>query len=201
MRPIDIQRERTRHGRGSSAGFTLIDTLVTVALLGIVSAIAIPAMSSVLDSMRVGMGARDVERELQAARLLAVSSNRPIRVRFNCPAAGQYRLVELIGSPESPDAFDNDGARCGETAFPYPASDTDALTRPNLDGPVRRLPQGVSFGSAQTIEFWPNGTARADSGGGLPWPKIQASGTVVSVTKDSVTRSIEVNGLGKIRLR
>jgi len=190
-----------RPGCRRSAGFTLIDTLVTVALICIISAITIPAIAGVLGSLRVGMGARDVERELQTARMLAVSTNRPIRVRFNCPTDGQYRLVELIGSPESPDSFDNDRARCGDVAFPYPAPDNEPLTRPNLDGPVRRLPPGVSFALAQTIEFWPNGTARVDSGGGVPWPKIPAAGATVSVTKGAVTRSIEVSSLGKIRMR
>ena len=175
--------------------------MVSVAVFGVVSATALPVMSGALDSMRVRMAARDVERELQTARLRAVSSNRPIRVRFNCPEAGQYRIVELLGSPESPTVLDNHVARCGETEFPYPAGDNDALTRPNHDGPLRSLPPGVSFGSVQTIEFWPNGTARIDADGGTPWPKIAAPGTTLSLTKGTEIRSIEVTGFGKMHLQ
>ncbi|MEW5984461.1 MAG: GspH/FimT family pseudopilin [Acidobacteriota bacterium] len=184
-----------------NAGFTLMDLTITVAVFATASAVAIPMVGQAIDNMRVRMAARDVERELQAARLKAVSSNRPMRVRFNCPSAGQYRTVELIGTPSVPDTLDNDVLRCGENAFPYPARDDDPLTRPNLDGPLRRLPVGVSFSSVQTIEFWPNGTARISSGGTTPWPKIQVQGLALSVVKGSTTRSMMVTGLGRIKLQ
>lgn len=187
--------------RRHDAGFTLMDLTITVAVFAIASAIAIPTMSRTVESMRVRMAARDVERELQAARLQAVSSNRPMRIRFNCPSAGQYRVVELIGSPSVPDSLDGDSLRCSENAFPFPASDNDPLTRPNNDRPLRRLPQGVSFGNVQTIEFWPNGTARINSGGTTPWPRIPVQGITVSVVKGSTTRSMTVTGLGKITLQ
>jgi type II secretory pathway pseudopilin PulG len=201
MQPIDEMKGRVRRGWRSAAGFTLVDTLLAVTVFGIVSAVAVPSMSGAVDQMRLRIAARDVEQELQSARFLAVSSNRPVRVRFNCPDVGQYRVVELIGSPASPDALDDQLARCGTDTFPYPAGDSDPLTRPNLDGPLRRLPEGVTFVSAQTVEFWPDGTAHASSGGDAPWPKIAADGVAVSITKDSETRAVEVNGRGKIRIR
>src|SRR5687767_8048917 len=80
-------------------GFTLPELLLVVASIAIVSAMALPAITNMLPNMRVGMSARAVERTLQMARLKAVSSNRAIRVRFNCPAAGQFRMVEVIGTP------------------------------------------------------------------------------------------------------
>ena len=201
MRPIDQVTGGKRPGWKSAAGFTLADMIITVALFGVVSAITIPSVTGAMDTMRVRMAARDVERELQSARFLAVSANRPIRVRFNCPVAGQYRMVELIGSPGSPESADEPASRCGERAFPYPAADNDPLTRPNLDGPVRWLPRGVSFADSQTVEFWPDGTAHADSGDGTPWPKITTEGLAISVENDALTQAVEVNGRGKIRMQ
>src|SRR5215210_5760180 len=90
----------------SSTGFTLIELLVTVALIAIVSAMAVPLLASVGESIKLGQATREVERELQTARLRAVTSNQPIRVRFDCPAAGQYRITELIGTPAVPAAAD-----------------------------------------------------------------------------------------------
>lgn len=184
---------------GSARGFTLVDLLVTTAIFATATAMAMPLMSNTLSAMRLRMASRDVARELQSARLRAVSSNRPVRVRFNCPAVGQYRLVELIGTPGSPDAMDGDSQRCSDSLYPYPSADRDALTRPNNDGPLRRLPQGVSFGSVQTIEFWPNGTAHASTGGSNPWPVIPVAGVSVSVAKGTASQAITVNGLGKIQ--
>jgi hypothetical protein len=160
---------------------------------------AAPEMVDVASQLRLGQGARDVTSELQAARLRAVTSSRPIRVRFNCPAANEYRLTELIGTPSAPDAADSATNRCSPTAYPYPAADNDPLTRPNHDGPVRYLPRDVSFGTTSTLEFWPDGTVHKDDGSGAkPWPVLPATGTDISVTKSSVVKHITVNGLGKI---
>src|SRR5581483_7584878 len=98
---------------------------------------------------------RDVERELQFARLKAVTTNRPMRVRFDCPAPGQFRVVEVIGTPAAPDPNDSDTFlnRCNETQFPYSptGADQSRLTRPNNDGPIRRLDASTSFTSKQTL--------------------------------------------------
>src|SRR5688572_13269848 len=143
--------------RTSEGGFTLIDMMIVLALIGILSGIAIPAIGNLSENMKLGINAREVERELQSARLKAVTSNRPIRVRFNCPVAGQYRTVELIGSASSPHANDTPADRCQETAYPFPAADREPLTRPNHDGPLRRLSDKVTFGAAKNLEFWPDG--------------------------------------------
>ena len=81
-------------GLSSRRGFTLIDMVVVIAVVGILSAIGIPTMMGGIERMRLGQSAREVERELQMAKSRAVAKGRPIRVRFNCPAAGQYRIVE-----------------------------------------------------------------------------------------------------------
>jgi Tfp pilus assembly protein FimT len=184
----------------AAAGFSLIDTLVVVALIGIISAMAIPTMTGTIERMRLGQYAREVERELQTAKSRAVGKGRPIRVRFNCPAAGQYRIVELIGTPASPAAADSATNRCSETLYPFPP-DNNPITRPNLDGPVRRLESSLSFAAAQTIEFWPDGTAHYDAGGVNPWPMIPVAGINISLTRQGSTSTISVNGLGKVQLQ
>ena len=188
--------KRTRGG-----GFTLVDMLVTLAVFVVLAGAAVPALRDVTGSLRLGSALRDVERELQTARLKAVTSNRPIRVRFNCPAAGQFRMVELIGTPAAPDARDAAANRCSPTTYPYPVTNMNALTRPNHDGPVRLLGTGVSFVASQTVEFWPDGTAHADAGGGNPWPPIAGTGVTITVRYKSTDKSITVNGVGKVQIQ
>jgi type II secretory pathway pseudopilin PulG len=182
----------------SSAGFTLIDTLAVLVVIGILSAMAVPGITSIRNQIVLGEAVRQIRSELQTAKLLAVTSNRPIRVRFNCPSAGDYRMTELIGTPTKPDALDDAATRCSEQLFPYPAADITPLTRPNHDGPIRKLDTRVQFGGVQTIEFWPDGTARIDQGL-RPWTMIGANPVELNLVKGTLVKTITVNGLGKIQ--
>ena len=185
----------------SQRGVTLIDTIVVVALISIVAGITIPTLTSSVDRMRLGQAARQVEREMQTAKSRAVSKGRAMRVHFNCPAVGQYRITELIGTVSAPAAADSAADRCDRTKYPYPAADTNPLTLPNHDGPVQSLDDLVSFDESQTIEFWPDGTAHYVGGGATnPWPMIPTAGIVVRLRRDDNTSTISVNGLGKILL-
>jgi Tfp pilus assembly protein FimT len=181
----------------SAVGFTLVDMLATLTIIGTVAAMAVPQVIDAVDSMRLGMSLRDVERELQFARLKSVSTNRPMRVRFDCPAAGKLRVVELIGTPATPDTNDADSVlnRCSETAYPYlpTGGDHSRLTRPNNDGPVRALYPGTTFTAKQTLEFWPNGTVHDTTGN-------QINAVTLTLSRKSKTKNITVNGLGKILL-
>lgn len=184
----------------SSAGYSLIDMMVAISVMAILAAGAVPQLVNVAASMKLGQAQRDVNVELNQARLLAVSANRPIRIRFNCPAAGQYRIIELIGTPSVPDVDDTANDRCSETKWSYPANDNDPATRPNHDGPIRDLPTGVTFGAAPTLEFWPNGTVHKQVAAENPWTAVGVAGTAVTVVKGTTVKTVTVNGLGKIQL-
>jgi prepilin-type N-terminal cleavage/methylation domain-containing protein len=188
-----------QQGRRARAGFTLVELLVVAAVFVIVSGIAMPQLGRALDAYRLGMALREMERELQTARVNAVTANRPVRVMFNCPVAGEYRRVEVLSEPGVPDTRDNQLARCDATTFPYPAPDLDPLTRPNLDGPLHRMPFGVTLAGVSGIEFRPDGTALSDaSGGTITFGDIPAGGATATVTKNSQSRSLTINGLGRV---
>jgi Tfp pilus assembly protein FimT len=177
-----------------------VDVICTIAVFTILAGVSVPVFNNVTEGYKLGQTIREVERELQAARLKAVTTNRPLRVRFNCPAVGEYRTVELIGSTSAPAAGDGAANRCQETTYPSPAADNNPLTRPNHDGPVRRLSTGITFGTATTLEFWPDGSVHQQQGSTLPWPVVGVAGTSITVVKNGVTKRIDVNGVGKIAL-
>lgn len=182
-----------RRARQPADGFSLPELLVVLSVATAIFAIAVPTFQNMLDHYRLGMATRDVERELQTARLRAVSANTPMRVRLNCPAAGQFRMVEMTGVATT-DAAAN---RCDETAYPYPSPrDTNRAT-PEHDGPVRRLHESVSVAGAD-LQFFPDGTVRQWVGGQLQSITGEAS---VTLTKGSKTSTVNVNGLGKIRIQ
>ena len=202
--PIPRHMTNIRGRLASEIGFTLIDLVATVAIMATVSAMAIPQVTSGLDLMRLGMSLRDVERELQFARLKAVSTNRPMRVRFDCPAAGQVRVVEVIGTSAVPDVNDADAVtnRCSEATYPYSptGADQSRLTRPNNDGPIRRLYDGTTFTAQQTLEFWPNGTVHTACQAACDTSGTKIGTVTLTLSRKTKTKNITVNGLGKILL-
>jgi prepilin-type N-terminal cleavage/methylation domain-containing protein len=208
-RTADTAAPRPRGVRG----FSLVELVIVVALIAIVSAMTVPSILNMMTGMRVSSDARLVERELQTARLRAVATNRAMRLRFNCPTAGQYRLVEVIGTPTVPAPDDDSAAaatRCGTTKYPYPDTNKDWFESPNNDGPLNRLDWRVVFTATQSLEFWPDGTVHADAGAGSPWPQIPANQSVTitlqqalgtTTEKAATERRIQVNGVGKIALQ
>jgi prepilin-type N-terminal cleavage/methylation domain-containing protein len=175
----------------NEGGFSLPELMLTIAVAATLLAIGVPVLSDVTESSKLTAAAREVERELQNARLRAVSSNRSLRVRLNCPAAGYYRTVEVLGT-----AADGASNRCLLSAYPFPA-DNDMVTRPNYDGPPRVLPNGATVGDA-VIEFRADGTAYQVVANEA---QTIASPLLVTVTRNNKSKVMTVNGSGKIQLQ
>jgi Tfp pilus assembly protein FimT len=178
--------------RSAERGFSLVELMLVVAFGATLLTIAVPLMTDVSDGSKLSGAARELERELQSARLKSVSTNRLLRVRLNCPGTGMYRTVEYVASP----GVDQAGNRCSDSAYPFPP-DSDIMTRPNYDGPVRILPLGATV-TTDILEFHPDGTAvRIVSNVVTPI----VTPVAITVTRKGKSKSITVNAAGKIQLQ
>ena len=175
-----------------NGGFSLIELMLTMAVAATLMAIAVPALNAVSDATKLSDAARQLEREFQTARTKAVANNTPLRLRTNCPSAGSFRIVELLGTSN-----DTPTTRCNTSTYPWPPADNDLSTTPNFDGPLRQLLNGATMGTA-TIEFRPDGTAWDASSGTAV---TITTPITITVTRKSATKSITVNNLGKILLQ
>ena len=70
-----------------SAGFTLIEMLVSLTIMGALIAIAIPKFGKLLPGIRLASAARQVATDLQLARMRAISRHANQTVTFNTTTA------------------------------------------------------------------------------------------------------------------
>jgi type II secretory pathway pseudopilin PulG len=125
--------------RKHEAGFSVIEVTVVAGVAMITMGLAAPSIITAIDSYKFNSEVQTVAATIRSARYKAVSNNVTLRLRFNCPATGQMRVVEWTSDPTIDDATD----RCDTTAYPYP--DPDASTAPNNDGPVIQMSSAVDL--------------------------------------------------------
>lgn len=70
-------------------GFTLMEIMVVIAIIGVLSAIAVPTYLGALPKLRVKDAAMDLGANIQQARLQAIKINGDCTVTF---AAGSYTI-------------------------------------------------------------------------------------------------------------
>lgn len=83
-------------------GFTLIELMIVVAIVGILAAIALPAYQDYLVRSRISEGmARGAEAKTAVAEFVANNPNRfgsTVSAGFNSAASGQVASVRCVGS-------------------------------------------------------------------------------------------------------
>jgi prepilin-type N-terminal cleavage/methylation domain-containing protein len=79
-----------------NAGYTLIELLIAVAIMGLLFGIGLPRLSRLRAPYAMAGATRQIAADIVAARQRAISRNTSYRVNFNA-AAKTYQLERLIG--------------------------------------------------------------------------------------------------------
>ncbi|OGL42260.1 MAG: hypothetical protein A3C43_07195 [Candidatus Schekmanbacteria bacterium RIFCSPHIGHO2_02_FULL_38_11] len=72
-----------KHFKKRDYGFTLLETLIVVAIMGVMAAIATPSIISMLRNIRVNGAARNLFSDLMLAKFRAISENNKYIITFD----------------------------------------------------------------------------------------------------------------------
>ena len=87
-----------------SKGFTLVELLITVSLVGILAAIAIPSFNSSIQSSKADSEVSDLQRSLNFARLEAINRGVSIQVRPDVDGTGWNTALKVVHSTDTSSA-------------------------------------------------------------------------------------------------
>lgn len=134
-------------------GFTLIELMVTVAVLGIVVGLAVPGFQSAVNGNRLAGASNELIATMQVARMEAIRRNRRVAV---CTSA---------------NANAGDGATCATSNIDGVIAYIDASPHGDFDKNTDTLLRNTSFAGTLEIigdtflDYRSDGLARDDSGG------------------------------------
>lgn len=178
-----------RHPSRRGAGFTLVELMVTIAVLAILLAIGIPAFAPLIASNRLTSATNELVAALQTARTEAIRRN--VRVTV-CPAAptatacsGAWRDGWMAFVDQTPGAT------------PNPESAADILFR---GGP---LPTGIvavaNAPLSSYVSFTADGASKQLNGAFLAGT-LRVCSTSTALTNDRRARNLVLIGSGRIVL-
>jgi prepilin-type N-terminal cleavage/methylation domain-containing protein len=164
---------------GKEAGLSLVELMVVIALIAILSAIAVPNYVAWLPKYRLSTSARDVLSDLEYARALAIKENASVVVEFDT-ANNSFRIWVDNGAATNADNWAQDG---DEPAMRSRRTATGiSLT-------------GVDFSGENQIRF---------TGNGLPEVKTvppSIGGGNVTLASKTDTRVVVLSVGGKTRIQ
>jgi prepilin-type N-terminal cleavage/methylation domain-containing protein len=163
----------TRPRTKARSGFSLIELMITLVIMGVIAAAVAPSLSEVLADSREGAAAQDLVRLSRRARALAMGSGIAHMLRFQQASSNGLGAIELyagmnnkcLQTPWATQAF---VAPAGSRLRPFEVFDmrdynpTGAVNGPTVDDTGRQVIalQGTVGGNAVT-EIWicyqPNG--------------------------------------------
>ncbi len=155
--------------RGDAAGFSLIELVVVVAIVLIISAMAMPMARNMVRSYRLNAAASSVSGAIQSTRYQAIMVGCPYTLTFTSGSINyQVATQNITGTPPAcASTFSNVGS-----AIPWATSNE------------------ISLSSSVTLTFNPSGTVTSGQTGAPP--------TTLTIGVGGMSKVITVSGVGNV---
>ncbi len=170
---IDSQH-RYPYSKGT-AGFSLVELITIMALMAILSAIALPSLMDWVRSMKYRQATSEVQLVLREAKNKALTTNLQHIVEFT-PASGTYRL------------------RRGNQAYDTTSTNWTTLQDYKIDSNVAMKSGNCTVTTNVAMQFNPNGTVKLQNADGT------ASSGIVCIQDSNAAlwNRITVTAIGRI---
>jgi len=158
-------------------GFSLIELIIVIALIGIIAAIAAPNFTRYRDNSNLREAARDVSSDIQLYKQRAIAENVRYRITFDS-GANNYDVAKE--------------ATLGTGAFPVPGI-PEVTDKEIGSGNVIETYAAANFGGNPYITFLPRGIIEENTSSG-------SEGLTIRHKTRLSTAEIKINKMGKINV-
>jgi len=156
---ISVENQKT----AVQNGFTLIELMIAVSILGILAALAMPSYRVWIENTRIRNAAESIQTGLQKARVEALKRNSD--VRFVLGANSAWSIGCVVVNARCPDPIETRGAKEGSSASvsitATPAAATTSVFT-NL-GRVRSVAEGAATAPFTRLDIDSTSLSAADS--------------------------------------
>lgn len=169
----------------SENGFTLFELLVTIAIIGLVSSIALMSSSNLYSNYKVKEAARQIYSDLQAARINSIKEGRRWAVCFSGTTFTSYSIRNTPGTDTTFCTGDD------------PTTGASPFYRKNIDftgGSSSSLTYSQNFSAAApfAVIFNPTGTASFSSAGTIGTATIRKGTKTIKVTVNQNSGNVRI---------
>ncbi len=162
-------------------GFTLIEMMVVIGIIGVIIALAVPSFGAMQRRARIRAAAQEIAQDLRQIRERALSTSIPHQIGFN-PGTREYVVIYISNGVPVQKSYRVAQATGGNINFGCVA------------GVTGHPPEGWNDAPAGNgIDFPPNDTLTIDNRGG-------ATRGVIYITDNVDSYAIGINTLGRVKI-
>ena len=132
---------RAKRSRTLTAGFTMIELCMALLIIGIISVMAVPMVTSAVNQYRLRSAVANATWAIQSTRFQSLMESYPFQVTIAGDSNGNNPTYQIASQPPPSGSFSNVG------------------------GPVPILTAAAAINQPTVIQFKPNGTVTATQNG------------------------------------